>query len=128
MELDHTISLINGMAGDGDDPYSNQRIAYRLELTRIALGYKKKSQFIAKVPGLKSDLWFNYTGSDNTPPRDRIPHDMAVAICRAFPDVTLDWIYLGNKETLRRRFADDLDEAERALQTPSKPRRKPKNR
>src|SRR5690348_13216601 len=111
-----------------DDPYSNKQIAYRLELTRLALGYKKKSKFIAQVPGLKSDLWFNYTGSANTPPRDRIPHDMAVAICRRFPDVTLDWIYLGNKDSMRARMRDDLNAAEMALQSHSKPRRKPKSR
>lgn len=126
MELVPHNALFLDMAGSGDR-FSIKAVAYRLELARVALGFKKKSDFIAKVPGLRSDLWFNYTGSANTPPRDCIPPDMAAAICRAFPDVTTDWIYLGNKESMKLRMIEALEAAEKAVQSHSKSRRANKN-
>ena len=127
MEQPPTNGLILDMAGNGEK-YGNKAVAYRLELTRLALGYRSKTDFCAAVPGLKTDMWFNYTGSANTAPRDRIPVDMAAAICHAFPDVTMDWIYLGSRETLKVRMVEALDTAERALQSHSKLRRARKGR
>jgi hypothetical protein len=41
--------------------------------------------------------------------------NLALVICRKCPQVTLDWLYRGDKGTLRRDFLTDIEAAEKVV-------------
>jgi DNA-binding XRE family transcriptional regulator len=89
---------------------SKEAIAARLAITRLALGFKTQAAFTAKVDGLTPQRWNNYEAG-----RDRLTLNLALVICRKFPVVTLDWLYRGDKSTLRPNFSIAIDDAERMV-------------
>lgn len=92
-------------------PESKLAIATRLHVTRLALGYATQAAF-AKALGddVTPQRWNNYESG-----RDRLTLNLALLICRKCPQVTLDWLYRGDKATLRPRFSAEIDEAERLV-------------
>jgi DNA-binding XRE family transcriptional regulator len=96
-------------------PESKEAIAARLEVTRIALGFATQaalSKAISAGNGLRitPQRWNNYESG-----RDRLTLNLALLICRKFPQVTLDWLYRGDKGTLRPAFSAAIDESERMV-------------
>lgn len=86
-----------------------KEIAARLKVTRLALGSATQTK-IAKMIGITEQRWNNYESG-----RDRLTLNVALDICRKFPQVTLDWLYRGDKSTLRVNFSTDVDESERMV-------------
>jgi DNA-binding XRE family transcriptional regulator len=89
---------------------SKEAIAQRLEITRVALGYTKQAKFASAIGGVTPQRWNNYESG-----RDRLTLNLALVICRKFPQVTLDWLYRGDKGSLRPAFSAAVDDAERVL-------------
>ena len=88
---------------------SKEEIAKRLKITRVALRFDTQAAFAAKLgENVTPQRWNNYESG-----RDRLTLNLALAICRKFPGVTLDWLYRGDKSTLRRNFLSDIEAAER---------------
>lgn len=94
------------------DDLSKQEIARRLKVTRLALSFEKQVDF-ARALGdrVTAQRWNNYKSG-----RDRLTLNLALTICRKFPQVTLDWIFRGDKGTLRPAFSTALDETEEFLE------------
>ncbi len=84
---------------------SKDAIAARLKATRLALGFDRQSQF-AKALGseVTAQRWNNYESG-----RDRLTLNVALIICRKFPQVTLDWLFRGDRSTLRPAFSVVID-------------------
>lgn len=80
-----------------------KEIAARLKVTRIALRYDTQAK-IAKKLRLTPMRWNNYESG-----RDRLTLNVALLVCRAFPQVTLDWLFRGDKSTLRPAFSAEID-------------------
>jgi DNA-binding XRE family transcriptional regulator len=88
-----------------------KEIAARLEVTRFALGFATQSAFAKALGnGVTPQRWNNCESG-----RDRLTLNLGMLICRKFPHVTLDWLYLGNKSTLRGAFSVDVGESERMV-------------
>jgi transcriptional regulator with XRE-family HTH domain len=83
------------------NPESLDSIAYRLKLTRKALGYTQP--FIAHLIGATThSTWSNYERSER-----RIDLDHALRLCSA-TSVTLEWIYRGNLSGLPADVASKI--------------------
>jgi hypothetical protein len=90
---------------------SKEEIARRLQITRLALGFETQAAFAeALVGGVTPQRWNNYESA-----RDRLTLNLALAICRKFPQVTLDWLFRGDKGTLRPAFSAAIDETEKVV-------------
>lgn len=106
-----------------ENPESMEAIAYRLELVRIALSKRNKTEMAASI-GVGSSTWTEYTGGEEWPKsRARIAIDPAIRLCRRY-GVTLDWLYRGNAYGMPPEVARPLDKA--AQQLASKGRRRNK--
>lgn len=90
---------------------SKEEIARRLQITRLALGFERQAAFAdALNDGVTPQRWNNYESG-----RDRLTLNLALTICRKFPQVTLDWLFRGDKGTLRPAFSAAIDDAERVV-------------
>jgi DNA-binding XRE family transcriptional regulator len=91
---------------------SKEAIAARLEVTRLALGFATQAALSKAVgSGITPQRWNNYESG-----RDRLALNVALAICRKFPQVSLDWLYRGDKSVLRVAFSAAIDDAERVVE------------
>jgi DNA-binding XRE family transcriptional regulator len=90
---------------------SKEELAKRLKITRLALGFEKQVD-LARALGdeVTQQRWNNYESG-----RDRLTLNLALLICRKFPQVTLDWLFRGDKGTLRPAFSTALDDTERVV-------------
>lgn len=79
-----------------------KEIARRLIRARNALG--KSSSAFAEDAGLSRTQYANYEAGS------RIGIDAAIKLCNAYP-LTLDYIYLGEHNTLPSGFADNVRRA-----------------
>lgn len=105
-----------GSAAMVNDPESNEAISDRLELTRIALEFPTKKAFAEAVqPGMTSQKWSNYISK-----RDRIPIDVALAMCRKW-GLTTDWIYRGLMNGLPSDLRLKIEKAAADLANPDRP-------
>jgi transcriptional regulator with XRE-family HTH domain len=90
---------------------SKEEIAKRLKLTRFALGFETQTAFADAIGnGVTPQRWNNYESG-----RDRLTINTALIIHRKFPQVTLDWLFLGDKSTLRPAVSTAIDDAERVI-------------
>ena len=60
--------------------------------------------------GVTPQRWNNYKSG-----RDRLTLNVALVLCLKYPQVTLDWLYLGRKDTLRSGFSSEIDDAEKMV-------------
>jgi len=86
---------------------SKEEIARRLKVTRVALGYDTQADF---TRALDDDV-APQRGNNYETGRDRLTINLALTICRKFPQVTLDWLFRGDKSTLRPVISADIDAA-----------------
>lgn len=99
---------------------SKEEIGKRLAQTRLALGFESQVDFIKTLGGgLTLQRWNNWERG-----RDRIPVEWAITIARRHR-VTLDWIYIADRNLLPGRLLKALDELETAphKDSPKKPKR-----
>jgi DNA-binding XRE family transcriptional regulator len=89
---------------------SKEEIARRLRITRLALGFETQAEFAGVLDDVAPQRWNNYESG-----RDRLTVNLALEICRKFPQITLDWLYRGDKSTLRPAFSAAIDDAERVV-------------
>ena len=83
----------------------NKEIGARLEITRLALGYAKQTDFadaINEVMPMVVQRWNAYECG-----RERITVPVALALCARF-DLSLDWIYRGKRGELPQRLVDAI--------------------
>lgn len=87
---------------------SKEEIGKRLKITRFALGVETQTAFAKRLGGgVTPQRWNNYESG-----RDRLTLNLALLICRKCLAVTLDWLYRGDKSTLRRNFLSEIEAAE----------------
>lgn len=92
---------------------SKEEIGRRLEITRLALGYLKQNKFCEALEDeedVSPARWNNYESG-----RDRLTINLALTICRKFPQVTLDWLFRGAKGTLLPAFTAEINAAEKLV-------------
>jgi DNA-binding XRE family transcriptional regulator len=90
---------------------SKEEIAKRLEITRNALGFKTQAAFAEALDdNVTPQRWNNYESG-----RDRLTLNLALVICEKWQQVTLDWLYRGDKSTLRSAFSANIDAAEKVV-------------
>jgi transcriptional regulator with XRE-family HTH domain len=89
------------MAEDLINSREKTGVAYRLELTRQALGFEQ-GEFAARA-GIANNTYNQYKQAVNAPTMA-----MAHRLCDAH-GLTLDWIFRGDTSALRRRLADAID-------------------
>lgn len=93
-------------------PLDNKEVAGRLRLLRRAISGENQALFAAKV-GIEYKRWNNF---ENDYP---LPRDMAIALVRKIPGLSLDWIYLGRTETLAFPLQRELETAGKATTSPA---------
>ena len=87
-----------------------EAIAARLELLRVALGFKTRKAFVAAIgDGMTRQKWDNYLHG-----RVTIPITTATRLCHLF-HVDLNWIYHGDRAGLPRGLVQKLEAAEPAV-------------
>ena len=88
-------------------PDSPEAIAERLRLLRRVVSGDNQSTFAARL-GIEPKRWNNF---ERAMPLSK---EVAILIVKKFPDITLDWLYLGNPRGLTVKRQQELDEAGKA--------------
>lgn len=95
-----------------EDPIS--RIPQRLQLLRKMIAGESQTAFAAKL-GIDVKRWNNFERGSP------LSKEVAILIVRTFPDITLDWLFLGRTDGLtqkRQRELDDISSRERSVARP----------
>lgn len=95
---EHYAPMARGMP----DPTSVESIAFRLKVTRKALGHTQAVMSRLIGSSTEGQVWGNYEAGER-----RISLDHALAACARF-GLTLDWIYRGQIYTLPGDVADKI--------------------
>lgn len=85
-------------------PDSNEAVAERLKLLRQVMSGGSQTSFAAKL-GIETKRWNNF--ERGTP----LSKEVAFLLVQKFPDVTLDWLWLGIETGLPVRLQRELREA-----------------
>ncbi|HWL04522.1 MAG TPA: helix-turn-helix transcriptional regulator [Xanthobacteraceae bacterium] len=85
--------------GGPEDP-----MAQRLRLLREALNESNATAFAERL-GISASRWNNF--ERGTP----LSREVAIKLVRAYPGLSLDWLYLGETRGLTLEMARTLDEA-----------------
>lgn len=94
------------------DISDKKETAKRLEITRLALGFDIQAGFARALDdGVTPQRWNNFESG-----RNPLTLNPALAICRKFPQVTLDWLFRGDKRTLRPTISRAIHDAERVVE------------
>lgn len=88
-------------------PDSNEAVADRLRLLRQVVSGESQTAFAARL-GIDVKRWNNFERESP------LSKEVAFLIVKKFPDVTLDWLFLGNEGGLPVRFQRELAEAGKA--------------
>ena len=91
------------MKGQRQD--SNEAVAGRLKLLRRVVSGENQTAFAARL-GLEVKRWNNFERGSP------LSKEAAIMIVKRFPNVTLDWLWLGRTEGLPTRFQRELEAAE----------------
>jgi hypothetical protein len=89
------------------NPSSNESVAERLKLLRWVVSGENQTAFAARL-GIEPKRWNNF---ERAMPLSK---EVAFLIVKKFPDVTLDWLWLGNEGGLPVRLQRELAEAGKA--------------
>ena len=90
---------------------SNEAVAARLRLLRTVVSGESQTAFAAAL-GIEVKRWNNF--ERGLP----LSKEVAFLLVNKFPDVTLDWLYLGNENGLSVRRQRELVEAGKATTAP----------
>ena len=85
-------------------PDSNEAVAERLKLLRQVMTGESQTSFAGKL-GIETKRWNNF--ERGTP----LSKEVAFLLVQKFPDVTLDWLWLGIETGLPVRLQRELAEA-----------------
>lgn len=88
-------------------PDSNEAVSERLKLLRQVVSGENQTAFASRL-GIEVKRWNNFERASP------LSKEVAFLIVRKFPDVTLDWLWLGNEGGLPVRFQRELTEAGKA--------------
>jgi hypothetical protein len=88
----------------GNPPDSDQAVAARLQLLRQVVSGESQTAFAARL-GIETKRWNNFERGSP------LSKEVAFAIVRKFPNVTLDWLWLGRPDGMPVRFQRELEEA-----------------
>ena len=88
-------------------PTSNEAVAERLTLLRSVVSGENQTAFAARL-GIETKRWNNFERGMS------LSKEVAFLIVQKFPDVTLDWLWLGIESGLPVRFQRELAEAGKA--------------
>lgn len=91
----------------GGRPDSNEAVSERLRLLRQVVSGESQTAFSARI-GIDPKRWNNF---ERGMPLSK---EVAILLVKKFPDVTLDWIYLGNENGLSVRRQREFAEAGKA--------------
>lgn len=94
-------------------PDTNEAVAARLKLLRKTVSGESQTAFAAQL-GIETKRWNNFERA--TP----LSKEVAFLIVKKFPDVTLDWLWLGIEGGLPVRFQRELAEAGKATTSPKR--------
>lgn len=94
---------------------AKEEIAKRLQITRLALGHATQAAFCRVLGVVTPQRWNNYESG-----RDRLTLNLALAMRRKFPQVTLDWLFCGDKSGLRSAFSTVIDDEEKRIERMSR--------
>ncbi len=83
---------------------SNEAVSERLRLLRKVVSGENQTAFAARL-GIEIKRWNNF---ERGMPLSK---EVAILLVKKFPDVTLDWIYLGNENGLSVRRQREFIEA-----------------
>lgn len=89
-------------------PESDEAVAFRLEATRLALGYPQKAEFCRQLK-IEPQKWSNAIGGHNAVPRD------ILARLRERFGITSDWILYGDLRLIPADLARSIAAAEDQL-------------
>ncbi|MGE5166373.1 MAG: helix-turn-helix transcriptional regulator [Sphingobacteriales bacterium] len=94
------------------EPFLKEAIGERLALVRLALGYRTQAAIVRALneiePSLTPQHWNMWESG-----RQRIGVDSALLLVRKF-NVSLDWIYRGEKDGLPHKLARAIEALEAA--------------
>ena len=96
--LEHSAVTSRGLP----DPSSVDQIAYRLRITRAALGHTQAVMSQLAGSSTEGQAWGNYESGER-----RISLDHALALCAKL-GMTLEWIYRGNIHSLPADLAEKI--------------------
>lgn len=91
-------------AMQSEHPDSNTAVAERLALLRYVVSQENQTAFARRL-GIEVRRWNNF---ERAAPLSK---EVAFLIVKKFPDVTLDWLWLGIERGLPVRFQRELAEA-----------------
>jgi hypothetical protein len=85
-------------------PDSNEAVAERLKLLRKVISGESQTAFAARL-NVEVKRWNNF---ERGMPLSK---EVAFTIVRKFPNVTLDWLWLGRADGMPVRFQRELEDA-----------------
>jgi hypothetical protein len=85
-------------------PDSKEAVAERLKLLRLVVSGENQTAFAARL-GVEVKRWNNFERGSP------LSKEVAFLIVKKFPNVTLDWLWLGRSDGMPVRFQRELDEA-----------------
>lgn len=91
-------------------PDSNEAVADRLTLLRSVVSGENQTAFAGRL-GIEVRRWNNFERGTS------LSKEVAFLIVKKFPDVTLDWLWLGIERGLPVRFQRELADAAVKLKT-----------
>jgi len=83
---------------------SDEAVADRLKLLRRVVSGESQTAFAARL-GIETKRWNNFERGSP------LSKEVAFLIVKKFPNVTLDWLWLGNADGMPVRFQRELEEA-----------------
>jgi|GEM_PF-3431713 len=89
-------------------PESNEAVSERLKLLRAVVSGGNQAAFAAKL-GIEYRRWNNFERA--TP----LSKEVAFLIVKKFPNVTLDWLWLGKTDGLSVAFQRELEAVGNAM-------------
>jgi hypothetical protein len=92
-------------------PESNEAVSERLRILRTTVSGDSQTAFAARL-GVEVKRWNNF---ERLMPLSK---EVAFLVVKKFPDVTLDWLFLGKEDGLSVRRQREFAEAEKALRRP----------
>lgn len=104
--------FVVGMSVRSDSPSDIDAISLRLTLTRRALGLNK-AEFADRAK-ISRTAYHNWEPRPGTKPIGRPSIDEANRLCETY-DLTMDWIYRGDRRHLPWELVEAIDAVEREM-------------
>lgn len=89
-------------------PDSDEAVSERLKLLRRVVSGESQTAFAARL-GVETKRWNNFERGSP------LSKEVAFLIVKKFPNVTLDWLWLGRPDGMPTRFQRELEEAGNAI-------------